>query len=89
MAGEGLVDHSRPDQGEQAKGDPVVDPLDINAHGRAGKPAEDGHHRLKEAEGKTDFEPVRTVDLRDTQPAKDRDRQGVHGETDGDENEGV
>ena len=81
----GLTDHVQTDQTQQGKGDPVVDADDDGLKAHAQQPAQQGHHALKQAKIPAAGQGVGRADTADGQTLADGDGEGVHGQSNGDD----
>ena len=80
IPGKSLLYHICADQGQQYKGDPVIDGSDIPLKAAAQKIADGGHQRLEASEPKPDYQGFFHGELFHGKPFADRYGKGVHGQ---------
>lgn len=82
---ERIGNHLRADQRQHAKGDPVVDRLDISAETGGQKPAGKRHQGLEKAKEESDTHHRAAFETAHDDPAYDGNRKTIHGKGQGDE----
>ena len=80
-----LADHAQADHGQQAESDPVIHALDDAHEAVAQRPADHRHQRLKAAEIQAHKHRVPRLQLFQAQTLADGDREGVHAQPHGDQ----
>jgi len=78
------VDRLPADEREESEGHPVVVSLDTFDEGCAGKPSDDGHHGLEQAEMKGKTEELSSRDAPQHDTRRNGHRKSVHRQTQGD-----